>query len=194
MAQGNRIVNGPELRSWLAEPRTDLVAAVVEGIRQHVASLRQRGVDFYGYALLTGEIYDLNFVAVVTNTEQDVKVASTDDQYRYYRYSVDTWAHWDQDALAGANQQLSEDNGKFASLHTKDENNFRMDEFQKSHAHRTLEAFVAGLEAVKNEGLFGEPSPFLVVWISDSNEEVMADSVRRLNSEEVADDFFRERW
>lgn len=37
------------LRKWLAEPRTALVAAVAEGVRDHVASLKSRGVGFYGF-------------------------------------------------------------------------------------------------------------------------------------------------
>lgn len=181
------------LRKWLAEPRPALVAAVAEGVCEHVAALRSRGIEFYGYALLPGEIYDIHDLVAVTNTEPDIKVSSTDDQYRYYRYGVDEWAHWDRDGFAAANALLVEANTRFASMHSKDEDDdYMMDEFEVAHANALLDSIVQGLQAAKGSGAFGDLDPFLVVWISDSGREIMVNSVRRLNSATVAEEFIRE--
>jgi hypothetical protein len=147
---------------------------------------------FYGYALLPGEPYDIHSLVAVTNTEADIKVPRTDDQYRYYRYSVDEWSHWDHDEFAAANAILAEANERFRSMHTKDDDDFQMDDFEIAHADALLDAVVRGLDAAKAARTFGGAAPFLVVWISDSGHEIMAESVRRLNSTAVAKEFMRE--
>jgi hypothetical protein len=56
-----------------------------------------------------------------------------------------------------------------------------MDDFEIAHSDSLLEAMLCGLEAAKTEGVFGTPEPFLVMWISDSGNDIMTKSVRRLN-------------
>src|SRR5262249_21637470 len=77
----------PGLREGLDEPSPALTEAVAEGVAAHVDTLRSRGIEFYGYALLPGEPYDIHRLVAVTNTEADIKVPPTDEHYRYYRYS-----------------------------------------------------------------------------------------------------------
>jgi len=180
------------LLRWLAEPRPALAAAVAEGVRAHVAKLRSRGIEFYGYALLPGEPYDIHSLVAVTNTEADIKVPWTDGQYRYYRYCVDEWAHWHRDGFAAANALLVEANERFKSMHSKDAGDYMMDEFEVAHANALLDAVVRGLGSAKHAGVFGRAEPFLVVWISDSGHQIMAESVQRLNSAAVAKEFLRE--
>ena len=180
------------LRKWLAEPRPALIDAIAAGVRTHVATVRSHGIDFYGYALLPGEPYDIHSLVAVTNSEAEIDVPRTDDRYSYYRYSVDEWARWDHDGFAAANALLVEANERFQSMHTKDDGNYVMDEFEIAHADALLDAVVGGLEVAKVNGAFGIVDPFLAVWISDSGHEIMADSVRRLNSEDVVKEFMRE--
>lgn len=182
----------PALRKWLAEPRPALVTAVAEGVRAHVESLRSRGIEFYGYALLPGEPYDIHSLVAVTNTQDKIKVPSGDTQYRYYRYCVDEWAYWDHDGFTAVNKLLLEANERFRSLHTSTDDDFVMDEFEVTHANALLDAIVRGLEAAKAGGIFGVSEPFLVVWISDSGHKIMVESVRRLSSDPVAREFIQE--
>lgn len=177
------------LQRWLDDPRLTLVAAVAEDVIGHVAGLRSRGIEFYGYALLPGEPYDIHSLVAVTNSEADIKVPADDDLYSYYRYSVDEWAYWDRDGFAASNMLLNEANAQFKAMHTKADDEFVMDEFEIAHANGLLNAIVRGLETAKQSGAFGSANPFLVVWISDSGHEIMVKSVRRLNSELVADEF-----
>ena len=182
----------PALRTWLSEPRTALVAAVAEGARAHVAALRAQGTEFYGYALLPGEPYDIHSLVAVTNGEADVKVPCSDDRYQYYRYSVDQWAHWHHDGFAAANELLVEANERFKSMHSKADDDFAMDEFEVAHADALLDAVVRGLGAAKQAGAFGGAEPFLAVWISDSGHPIPVESVQRLNSQSVAGEFVAE--
>ena len=182
----------PALQKWLNEPRPALIAAVAHGISSHVNMLRSRGIDFYGYALLPGEPDDIHSLVAVTNTDADIKAARTGDQYTYYRYSVDEWAHWDHDGFAAANALLVQANERFRSMHSKAEDDYIVDEFEVAHANALLDSVVRGLEVAKADGVFGSSEPFLVVWISDSGHQILVESVRRLNSAAVATEFIRE--
>jgi hypothetical protein len=180
------------LREWLNEPSPALVEAVAEGVAAHVDTLRARGIKFSGYALLPGEPYDIHRLTAVTNTEADIKVPPTDKHSRYYRYSVDEWAHWDHDGFEAANALLVEANARFRSLHTKADSGYMLDEFEIAHGNALLDAVVDGLQNARAGGVFGAIKPFLVVWISDSGHEIMAESAQRLNSAAVAKEFMRE--
>ena len=184
-------MNLTALQEWLAEPRPALVAAVAEGVRIHVDALRARGMEFYGYALLPGARYDINGLVAVSNTEADIERPPSSSEYRYYRYSVDEWAHWDYDFFAAANELLAEANERFSSMHPKADDDFEMDQFEMAHADALYEAILQGLETAKACGAFGEVEPFMVVWISDaeSDEPIMVESAKRLNSTEVAAEF-----
>jgi hypothetical protein len=201
------------LRHWLAKPRTELITAIVDGIGEQGATLHGEEGEFYAYALLPGEPPDIGNLVGVSNTEANIKVASTEGQYHYYRYCVEEWEHWHQGGFTAANRLLTELNTEFESLHAKVKakakqnlppapnpnpfypaslDEFRLDEFQIAYGDSLLEAMIAGLEAAKARGLFGDAEKFLVVWISDSDDPVIFNSVRWLNSEHVALEFMKE--
>jgi hypothetical protein len=185
-------MDSPSLQNWLAEPRPTLIKAVADGIRTHVDTLRAHGIEFYGYALLPGEPYDIHSLVAVTNTEMDIKAPRTERQYNYYRYSVDEWTHWEHDGFVAANALLVEANERFESMHSKADDDYTMDEFEVAHANVLLESIVRGLETAKAEGVFGKSEPFLVVWISDSGHQILVESARRHNSASVAAEFIKE--
>lgn len=147
---------------------------------------------FYGYALLPREPYDISSIVAAYNCEADIKVPRDHQQYQYYRYSVDEWAHWDHQRFEAANRLLTEANHRFASMHTKEEGDYVMDEFEIAHSDSLLEGILQGLDTVRAEGVFGTPAPFLAMWISDSGHAIMEASVRRLNSEAIAREFMAE--
>jgi hypothetical protein len=180
------------LRRYLAEPKLALASAVADGVRAHVAALRSRGIKFYGYALHPGEPYDIHSVGAVTNSEQNIAVQKTDVMYRYFRYCVDEWANWDLGEFAAVNALLVECNERFRSMHSKCAGDCWMDEFELAHSNALLNAVLRGLEAARDGGSFGDIEPFLAVWISDSDHEIMFESVRRLNSAAIVREFMRE--
>ncbi len=180
------------LSKWLSQERTELILAIAQSISNHVSLLNSQGIDFYGYALLPGEPYDINSIVVAFNRESDIQVSSEHEEYRYYKYSVDEWSHWVYDGFDTVNKLLEEANAEFSSMHTKDENNYLMDEYEILHSDVLLEAVVRGLEIASHNGAFGTKNPFLVVWISDSDHKIINESVHRLNSQAVTRDFMAE--
>ena len=185
-------MNEKLLWDWLSEPQTALTHVVTRCVREHVRGLHSRGIRFYGFALLPGEHYDINNIVAAHNCESDIKVPGKHEDYRYYRYSVDEWEHYEPEGFEAVNQLLREANLRFASLHSKQEGDYVMDDFEIAHSNSLLEALLCGLEAAKAEGVFGTSEPFLVMWISDSGNDIMMKSVRHLNSAGVARAFKKE--
>lgn len=185
-------MNAEVLSKLLAEIQPALVAAVTDGIRNHVAKLRSQGKEFYGYALLPGEPYDIHSLVAVTNNEDDIKVPTTDDQYHYYRFSVDEWEEWHQNEFASVKALLTGANKRFALMHPAAPSNCIMDKFEVAYSNGLLGAIVDGINATKTSGVFGDNAPFLVVWISDSDEAVIIESVKHLNSPAIANEFMME--
>ncbi|OJW05631.1 MAG: hypothetical protein BGO49_22185 [Planctomycetales bacterium 71-10] len=150
------------MRAWLAEPRTALIAAVAEGVRAHVASLRAEGRDIHGYALLPGEYYDINGLTAVVRTEAPPAAPEYGTE-RFYRYCVDEWDRWEHSRFLTADAILAALNERFRSLHSKPDEFCVMDEFEIAHADSLLDAVASGLEAARDAGAFGDPAPFLAV-------------------------------
>jgi hypothetical protein len=180
------------VNALLAEIQPAVVAAVAEDVKRHVDSLFANQTEFYGYALLPGELYDIQSLVVVTNAESDINVPITDEQYRYYRFAVDEWTNWENNEFAIAGTLIAHATERFASMHEREGDKFQMDDCEIAFARGLLEALVSGLDAAKSAGAFGDTEKFLVVWISDSDEPAMFESVTRLNSPEVAAEFAAE--
>lgn len=180
------------LRRWLANPVPALASAVADDVGAHVDTLKSGGVEFYGYALLPGEPYDVRTISAVTNRDTDIKVVATDKRYRYYRFGVMEWKHFHRGGFVAANALLTEANKQFAALHTEADDDYRMDEFEIKYSQTLLQAIMLGLELAKKNGAFGDREPFLAVWIMDSRHPIIAESVRRLNSKVVVQEFMAE--
>jgi hypothetical protein len=185
-------MNINEVNSLLAELQPALVGTVASDIEKHVARLVATGREFYGYALLPGDLYEIHSVVVVTNSESDIKVPIADDLYRYYRFSVDEWTSWEHNEFVDTNSVLKEGNKRFESQHAREHDGFHMDDCQVAFAGGLLESLVNGLSTAKKAGVFGDIEKFLVVWISDSDVPSMTESTTRLNSAVVAAEFAAE--
>lgn len=182
------------LRKWLSDLRANLAAAVVSGVRAHVETLESAGIDFYGYGLLPGEPGEIRSIVAAYSCESEIKVGRENDQYRYYRYSVDEWLHFCHDGFDSVNQLLEDANARYVKMRTPDTGTYEyeMDECAGLYADALLEAMVQGLATAKGAGVFGRKDKFLVIWIADSEHKIMASSARRLNSEAVAREFVAE--
>ena len=179
-------MNDTELKDWLALERRELLDAFKLAVRDYVTKLKTLHSDIYGFALLPGETYEVKSLTVVWNQSQDIKKDTA-----YYRYSVDEWIHWDYDALDSVTPLITDLNQKFSNLHSESEDDFEMEEFEVAHIRAYHDTFLKAFRDLKSEGVFDFPNadPFLVIWISDSESEVMRDSVRELNSPKVIEEF-----
>lgn len=185
-------MNSNTLRAWLSEPRTSLTEAVDAGIRAHVESLYAAGQNFYGYALLPGENYDINSIVSAISSDDSITVPDTDSAYGYYRYGVHEWRDWHHNGFQRANGVLSELNAQFKSMHSKPPGDYAMDEFEIAYSDGLLAAILGGFELAKASGIFASSVSFLAIWICDSDHSVMTQSVQRLNSTDVTSAFMKE--
>ena len=163
---------------------------VKTGARNHVEALKVEHPDLYGYALLPGEPYEVTSLVAVWNRESELKEKDSP----YFRYAVDEWAHWDHDALVSATPLIAELNRRFRSLHPGDPTRYEMDESEIQHVARIHQTLLDALGELLHEGVFnlGPTQPFLAIWISDSEHEIIFRSVAELNQREVVRQFQEE--
>ncbi|HEX8965442.1 MAG TPA: DUF4303 domain-containing protein [Patescibacteria group bacterium] len=128
--------------------------------------------NFYGYSLYTSD--DVSSIDPVANRESSISVDKDDPSYNYYRYSPDEWSDWD-------------DYGKFDYV------NLIIKKFGQLKSAILQQAFQALIE-LESEGLFGikSDSRFIVIWLSDSDNEIIHISAKQLNSEKVYLEFASE--
>jgi hypothetical protein len=185
------------LDDTLAGERAEVVRAVGQAVRQHVADLQKRGVAFYGYALACSEVYgiisddNLAWVGPAHNGEADLAPRTGDENADYYRYCVDEWGHVGDASFEDVGAAIRTINRAFRERHPArgDDDDFELSSEELDHAERVYGAVLEGLEKVSAAGVFGAPPPFLLLWIPSDIHPIVFESVRRLNSREIADAF-----
>ena len=162
-------------------------------ITNNLDSIKSKYPDFYGYSILPGEPYnnangsviDINLV-VAYNNLSDIKEDET-----YYKYSVDEWQHYDTDALESITPIISDLYEEFRQLYPEKSGSLSTPKEEVKLINKFQGTILSVLKELKNEGLFNleKSSPFLVIWISDSESEIKFKSVKELNAQEVIEEF-----
>lgn len=150
----------------LAKLRTELTNAITLHYQQLTASVP----DIYGYSLFTED--GISSFGPVANRESAIKVAPDDEMYNYYRYLAVEWSEWDDFGLfAGVNAIVDE-------IHADDSVAFG----DKREA--VLRLCLDVLRELDSNGLFGARTDdrFVVICLSDSDEEIMMESAELLNT------------
>jgi hypothetical protein len=151
---------------------------------------------FYGYAILPGDpstsANGISSLVAAYNRAGDISVGPDESEFTYYKYSVDEWQHWDHDKFPRSDSVLASLNARFAAAHQKDADNSEIDELEEAYSKSLLSAILDGVATVKAEGLFGQSVEYLAIWISDSDNTILEESVRRLNSPAVVEEFLGE--
>lgn len=139
--------------------------------------------NIYGYSLYTCD--DATSVGPVVNRECDFQKEKNDSLYSYYRYGAQEWNLWD-------------DYGFYDTVNTElrklvEEYDDEIIDFQNLR-QEIFTIFLSVLEALKREGTFKDMSkePYLAVWVSDSDADIMSKSVKVLNSEILYNDYVKE--
>lgn len=172
----------------LKENFARLRAAVIADVKAHVASLREANIDFYGYAVLPPDYFTADEPAsmvVVFNREGDI---SPDHQGEaYYRYSVDEWENYVYEGFEKGNAELRALLPHFeASRKVPD-----MGDTKVAFIDAVNETILDALQSLQKEGTF-EGVSYLVVWFSDSIDDIIARSVKKLNDKKVYKEFASE--
>lgn len=161
-----------------------LSAAIVSDIKRHVASLRQSDVDVYGYASLPPDYYasfDPTTFAVAFNRESDIDPSKRGEPY--YRYCVDEWqnyVHEGFDAVNGELKRLLEANRLSAD-----------DSIDDAFVKSVYEAVLNAMLTLRKEHTF-DGVPFVVVWLSGSDDDIVNRSAKMLNSPTIYSEFATE--
>jgi len=158
--------------------------AIVADVNRHVASLRQSGVDFYGYAVLPPDYYtafDPTTLVVAFNGESDVETANR--RSPYYRYCVDEWNHYVHHGFAAVNRELK---ALLSSTGSTDD-----DSIDDTFVNSVYQAVLDAMLTLRNTNTFDEV-PYLVVWLSDSGDRILNRSAKRLNAPDIYSEFAAE--
>jgi hypothetical protein len=162
-------------------------------IRQHYKELAARypGEKFYGYSLYTSD--DVEHLCPVVNSISSLGK----DKNLETKYFPDEWNYWDNFGIFDTVQEIIE--SCHAAVDEEDEDSgydyevmdFELSENAIKLRKSILQIAVESLYELKVEGVFGEETDktYLVVWISDSDDEVMDYSVKKLNSDKMYQEF-----
>lgn len=180
------------LQKWLNRDDTELINIIKSEIRQHVCKIHASGVNFYVYAILPGTSYSVDRLIAAFNRETDINPENTNDTY--YRYSVDEWENYEYGEFNDANKIIESLNSQFQQLHIikEDPNNFVMDEFEIAHITKLHNAILTALIELRDDGIFGNSNNFVIIWIPDSDDEIIYQSAKALNSTSVYESFITE--
>lgn len=187
------------LQAWLDRDDVELINTIKLEIRQHLTKLKASGNNFYGYAILPGESYLIQNIFPAFNRESDIKSENSDDSDDdiYYRYCVDEWENWEYDEFPKTNKLIDLLNSQFKELHPKkypdkpSMEDFFLDDFEVAHVDKLLDAILTAMIELKHDGLF-DSDKFLIIWFSDSDDDIINKSVKELNSTIVYENFRQE--
>jgi hypothetical protein len=179
------------LQAWLDRSDLELVDTVKLEIHQHIAKLHGRGEQFYGYAILPGEFEAIHNLIVAFNRESDI--APENATSSYYRYSVDEWSNYEHGEFPKSSAIIELRNSEFQELHSDDNpDDCAMDNWEVAHAINLLNAILKAMTELRHDGLIGGDKSFAIIWIADSDNSIMLQSAKALNSNAVYQTFVEE--
>jgi hypothetical protein len=168
-----------------------LRTAIVSDIKRHVDSLHQSGIEFYGYAVLPPDYYtaaDPTTLAIAFNSESDIDAYN--DGEPYYRYSVDEWQNYVHDGFESSNAEL-----KTLLLETAASSEAQRDAsdnpIDDAFVDSVYQAVLDAMLSLRDDRTFADV-PYLVIWLSDSGDDIMNRSAKLLNAQDVYAEFASE--
>jgi len=173
-----------ELSQWLASDPLKLKEALIADIQQHVANIEKRN-EIYGYSVLPPDystMPDPTTVGIVYNRESDLEPEHKEDDC--YRFCVDEWKNWETEGFDTTNSHLAEQFKQFRSMHPEDPDSFEIDDFESAYIGKINKCILDALTVVREKQVFGQDA-FLVVWLTDSEDQIMTQSAKKLNPSSI---------
>lgn len=170
-----------ELDDFLRDGLSRLRDSAASEIKRHVATLRKSGIDFYGYAAFPPSYYtayDPTSVVVAYNCVSDI--APDNKNASYYRYSVDEWQNYVHEGFDATNAELKALLSEFKRLTESKDSDDALTTFVASINQTILDALIS----LRKDGTFDGVS-YVVIWLSDSGDEIMNRSAKELNTADV---------
>ncbi|GAA5507733.1 DUF4303 domain-containing protein [Novipirellula caenicola] len=147
----------------LSQFKTALKAATASHYKRLVANV----ADLYGYSLFSDD--GLSSIGPVANRESALKKPKSDPMYNYYRYLAVEWSDWNDFGM------FDDVNAILKKIH----------EESPTELERVLPTCLDVLAELDDEGVFGQRTDdrFIVICLSDSDNVIMMESAKRLNTE-----------
>ena len=158
----------------------ELKGELKKALRLHYKRLTDSVPDIYGYSLFTED--GVSSLGPVANRTSALPRDPSDSMYNYRRYLAVEWSEWDDFGLFGVVNRIVKE-----ILADK-----RVDFPKKREA--ILRVALASMCELEAEGLFGPKTSgrFLVICLSDSDDPIMMESAKLLNTPEAFAAYARE--
>jgi hypothetical protein len=180
-----------DLQEWLDCDDRELIESIKSEIHAHISKLHARGDQFYGYAILPGEFAKIHNLVVAFNCESDIALENITDSY--YRYSVDEWSNYENGEFPKSSAIIDSHYAQFKELHINESlDNYAMDDWEIAHATKLLTAILTAMTELRGDDLIGGDKSFAIIWIPDSDNDIMRQSAKALNSDAVYQLFMKE--
>src|SRR5262245_49568081 len=150
-----------------------LKSELKSALRSHYKRLTDTVPDIYGYSLFTED--GVSSLVPVANRTSAMRVGPSDPLYNCYRYLAVNWSEWDDFGLFSTVNRIVSEILADKSI-----------EFAVKR-EAILRVGLAAMCELEAEGTFGPKSAerFLVMCLSDSDEPIMMESARLLNTPEA---------
>jgi Domain of unknown function (DUF4303) len=158
-------------------------------VETNVNKIKSGNSDLYGYAILPGETYEVNSICSVFHN-----LSHLQSDKIIYKYIVDDWRNYDYetDFFEALNPIIFELNKEFRVLHPKNPDVFLMTDDEIKFIEKFHIIILSVLKELKEESelfKFRSGESFILIWISDSNSDIIFQSVEELNSKEIVNKF-----
>jgi hypothetical protein len=163
----------------LPSSEESVIVAICQDVRNHIATIEP---GFYGYALVPWDMCTQlppPTLSAVVNREEDIDLKNREDDY--YRFGVDQWVLWEHNGFDRSARELAILYDSFNAGHEKNSDDYEFDEEEIAFLTRFYSIHLEALLRLRREGAFGADT-FVVIWVTDSDDDIMIKSAKLLNS------------
>lgn len=179
------------IHKWLKKNKAELIPIIENEIRNDITALHKNGFDFYGYSIRPSCLYGSSNIDIcsVYNCTSDINPEHKDNLY--YRYCVSEWENFRYDGFDNSNDALQKYLNQYREL-ISSENNIDDEDHIDLFVDMTNSAIIMALKQVIEDGAFNGKSIFTIVWFADSQDDVVFESAKELNTIEIYKEFISE--
>jgi Domain of unknown function (DUF4303) len=175
----------------LFDNKESLIETIKLEVKDSIDKIISTNEDLYGYAILPGDWYEVGTLAAAYNIESDIKTEELEDPI-YYRYSVDEWENYDHSIFQKSNAILKPYQEELQKILNIYEDNYDEEttDLKSSFADFIYASTLTALFEYRKEPANYSENIFLAIWVADSSNEIVDQSIMELNPESVSKLFF----
>lgn len=173
-------------KKWIDEEVKNIFSIFKEELKNHLKLLRSERPETYGYAILLSEDLEFSTAVSVTNTNEFL-VQNKDSEYiKDIKYIPDEWQDWHYNAFSNFNEKYKAFYTEFTLIHPSS-GRLYYGETELYLFNCLYDSYLNAMFELKNEGFFGNIK-YIVIWVSDSDRDIMRKSLLKLNDQNTIND------